>query len=286
MLSQLLHANPPSQHPSESNIKHLPVKIGWCGTGLPSYIDKQEACLVINDIFKTYGFALKKDYKIKMNNIECILSGFDNKNKVGYIYGGHHSLDEDALQVWSHPKNRKKIKGFWLSVDLLSTYLSKEYAGELKKAESIKDEQKQQEFLWDLVEKHTKKKSKRALSLKEAKFLSELYKTENIFILFISRFDSRFTYSEEVDELLVLIDKRLKEVKSKFDQSKLPEDKQSYTVEIEDLEEYKKRLGTRTKTAALKNIEENVQNALDWLKKERDKKSNQKDLLNPPPSGK
>jgi hypothetical protein len=256
ILCQLVQSENKTEHPSVSNITCLPVFIGWCGTNAPSYVKTKEARLIINKIFKDHNYKLKENYKIKYDGIECILSGYDEKNKVGYLYGDWDNLDEDALRIWNFPHDGQE-----LFLNSVAHYLGEEYKQEIEKAESIGNKKKQQAFLWSLIRKFRENKSINTLSLKEAELLPELYKKKKIFILFITQFDRRFSYYQHINVMVENLKKRLEKEKNSKSRKEIEHQlkRLHYSVSGE----------ATTKKTALNNIKKNVNNALKWLENNR-----------------
>lgn len=269
-------------NPWEFDTKNIPIFTGPCASFSRGSLEKKEAVLLIDSIFKKNGYNLKKDYKFKYNDIEFILSGFDEKNKVGYIFGAGDNLDEDVLIHSNQPEKGQELD----PATLLHDYLGKEYDERLEIAEDMTDKGKQQKYLSELVHEFRKKKSHLLISADEIKSLPEVYRKEKILILFISQFDSRFQYEKWVEKLIIEGEEKIKEFHASIEKSKKLltelsekgekrqlEDERSTIKQYEDfLLDYDKilnKLKPHSKPAAVEKLTQYVQSSLDWFKQKK-----------------
>ena len=244
----------------------FPHTYAMYGTGLPDRLDRETAVDIIDSIFLANKIELSKEVPISKNGLSFNATGYNEKHNIGYVWLDHQSTASDCFNSWRSSLNKSAL----LPQDLdahnkLMKEVGDSYEGYQKEKDFFENLIKQRgyykllkikRYLWrnDALEQKIEtylRENKNYLDVDYGKEILEQYDNEKVdlkemeqivdekdtSIATFSKYDSRFAYNSfgvyEKDENGKLV---LKE--------------------------------TDTKKEAIKDLENLVQEYIDWAKSE------------------
>ena len=117
-----LESDPPTTPPKENPIKFddlgFPHTYAMFGTGLPSRLDRETAVGIIDSLFKENELPLKKDYAFSKDGIAFNATGYNEKLGIGYVWLDNENTAGDCYRSRRAPyyeedmlpKDRRRYK--------------------------------------------------------------------------------------------------------------------------------------------------------------------------------
>lgn len=173
----------------------LPHQTSPYGTGAPSYIEDTVARKVIDKVFGSEGIKLERGYSYDTNGLAFVADGYNRKLKIGYVFAGWTTLEQDAIISWrtrekdvDGPLSKEQIVG---RLQWLTSFVGADIKKEIEEIGKMEDLEKMRPAYERLSEKIGKTK----LSLAEARILEKRAEEKKEYIAVISQYDRRFVTS-------------------------------------------------------------------------------------------
>lgn len=225
----------------------LPYRSSPYGTGAPTRLSDEAAKKFIKQIFKEEGIELKDDFKYNKSGNEFIVTSYNKKMNIGFVYGSYKTLDSiDALLGWSNSYGDYKKMDQKTAIRTIG----KAYTKKIDEAFKLNDIKKRSTALEALHKESRKEISKSLLSLEEAKNLEKNAVLTKEFIAVISKYDSRISFYMTNPEKDF---EKIFEAKTKEERKKL-------------YKEFQKDFAKKRAATQVMDLEENVRKYIKWAK--------------------
>lgn len=70
------------------------------GTGLPSRLEREKAVAIIDAVFKANGIKLKKEVPVSKEGVKLTATGFNQEKNVGYVWLDYKTVAHDGFNKW------------------------------------------------------------------------------------------------------------------------------------------------------------------------------------------
>lgn len=87
-------------HNPFAEIRGLPHRVPWCGTGQPCRLTSEMAREVIERVFRDHGYELTRDCAYRKGNVAFTADGYDESSGAGYVFTSGERLSDDAYISW------------------------------------------------------------------------------------------------------------------------------------------------------------------------------------------
>ncbi len=179
-------------------VSGLPHQTSPYGTGVPDRVDGDLARRVIERVFASAGYNLRRNVSYDKDGVAFVVDGYDAQNRVGFVVGDWSNLDDDAIVSWmSRPRparagNSSEVE-WWAALAEskmmgINNGEKQRFANDIATAKRLADPAKAKAALKAIMDRM----SKRYLSYEEIQSLERNASNGKEFIAVISTFDNRF----------------------------------------------------------------------------------------------